>query len=67
MTLNDLIKYYKDNNISKDAEIRLRVGIPDKNLSHVIHIKTVSMDECKVEYHDPALVIYTPLEFFNNF
>lgn len=28
MTLNDLIKYYKDNNISKDAEISVRVGLP---------------------------------------
>ena len=66
MTLNDLIKYYKDNNISKDAEISVRVGLPDMNNSNIVRLTMISLDECDIEYHDPALIIYTPFKYIQN-
>lgn len=66
MTLNDLIKYYKDNNISKDAEIAVRVGLPVTGESNLIKLTMISLDECEIEYHDPALIIYTPVKYIQN-
>lgn len=66
MTLNDLIKYYKDNNISKDAEISVRVGLPVTGDSNLLKLTMISLDECEIEYHDPALIIYTPVKYVQN-
>ena len=66
MTLNDLIKYYKDNNISKDAEISVRVGLPVMDDSRLVKLTMISLDECEIEYHDPALIIYTPFKYIQN-
>lgn len=66
MTLNDLIKYYKDNNISKDAEISVRVGLPATGESNFVKLTMISLDECEIEYHDPALIIYTPVKYVQN-
>lgn len=66
MTLNDLIKYYKDNNISKDEEISIRVGLPVMDDSRLVKMTIISLDECEIEYHDPALIIYTPFKYIQN-
>lgn len=66
MTLNDLIKYYKDNNISKDAEISIRVGLPVTGDSNLVKLTMISLDECEIEYHDPALIIYTPVKYIQS-
>lgn len=66
MTLNDLIKYYKDNNISKDAEISIRVGLPVMDDLRLVKMTMISLDECEIEYHDPALIIYTPFKYIQN-
>jgi len=66
MTLNDLIEFYKKNNISKDAEIQIRVGVPDRNFPYMNHLKLLELGEMDIEYHDPVLIIYTPIEYYDN-
>ncbi len=66
MTLNDLIEFYKKNNISKDAEIQIRVSVPDRKIPFMNHLKLIELEKMDIEYHDPCLIIYTPTEYYDN-